>query len=413
MRSRVAVKGLVFTSAGHFINDGDVFFIPLVADIFAGRNLLSPLDLTLMFTVFYASASILSAYVGRVADTTGRAGPMIGLGLTLLSAGLLGFYFSLVYLKGMTLAGSVLISAFLAGFGSAFYHPLSASILQTEFEGKQLGRALGVNGSIGSLGRAIYPTLFFVVGVVLANYGSLAFFGFMGLLAAAAISIGLKEKTEDTFSKSRVDENQSGARKAVTKGIVVLTVLALIRSLATNGVVAWIPIYMSTQRGLGVTGNLGLALTTMYAAAIVAQPIFGWTLDKVDKRFVVAITPAGAGLSILGYIYTTGALSTVMIAAFGLFTFSAFPILLSIAPDYLPYGSTNLGNALVWGIGISGGQVLGPLIVGAIVLRDYANLNLAFNIMALASFAAAIGVLFLPKPSKKGKTGLMADSVFD
>lgn len=401
-------RSLAFTSLGHFINDGEVFFVPLIADIFAKGKGVSPLEVTLFFVVFYASASILSAYVGRLADKTGEQGPMIGLGLALLSIGLLGFYGSLVYLSGFLLTACMIVSSFFTGFGSAFYHPLGASILQSKFQEATRGRALGLNGSIGSIGRAFYPSFFFLVGVVLTNYGSIAFIAFIGLLASAGISFGLRKTGRPANSPISTPHHELRTRDAVTRGIVLLTGIALVRSLATQGIVAWIPIYMSTQRGLGLTTNLGFALTLMFVAPIFGQPLFGWILDRVDKRLVLASVSAGSGVSILGYISTNGYLSTVLLSVFGLFTFSAFPVLLSIAPDY-QLQSSSLGNALVWGVGTSGGSVIGPIITGAIVLNDYANLGSAFEVMAVAAMIAAFGTVFLPK-TRKGEKVVLSDS---
>jgi predicted MFS family arabinose efflux permease len=72
--SNLRLRGLAFTSLAHFFNDGMVFFIPLVADILADLRGASPFELTLMFVVFYGSASILGLYVGRFADKTDLCG---------------------------------------------------------------------------------------------------------------------------------------------------------------------------------------------------------------------------------------------------------------------------------------------------------------------------------------------------
>jgi MFS family permease len=102
----------------------------------------------------------------------------------------------------------------------------------------------------------------------------------------------------------------------------------------------------------------------MFATAIVGQPFFGWLLDRFDRRIILAASSAGSSLSILAYLYTNGLTELLMLALFGLFTFAAFPLFLSLASNYEPKGSSSLGNALVWGIGTSGGSVIGPLITG-------------------------------------------------
>jgi FSR family fosmidomycin resistance protein-like MFS transporter len=403
--SNVQIRCLGFTSLGHFINDGTVFFVPLIADIFANQGGVTPLELTLMFVIFYGSASILSAYVGRLADVTGGAGSLIAVGTTLLSLSMFTYYMTLSYATGTLFLGLMMGSAFIAGFGSAFYHPLGASLLQASFVDTQRGRALGLNGAFGSIGRALYPSMFFFVAIFLSTYGSLAFFGAVGMLASLGILLGLRSERVQQVSGLAPAKESTRARDAMTSGIIILTLISFVRSAATSGITSWIPIFISTQKGLGVTGALGLTLTVMFSTAIVGQPFFGWLLDRYDRRIILAVSSAGSGLTIIAYLFTHGLAELLILAVFGLFTFTAFPLFLSLASNYEPEGSSSLGNALVWGLGTSGGSVIGPLITGALVLTNYQRLGFAFEIMAMGILISAAGTLFLPraktrKPSK-------------
>jgi FSR family fosmidomycin resistance protein-like MFS transporter len=396
-------SSLVFTSVAHFVGDGAVFSVPLIADVFAGQRAVSPLELTMMFVAFNASSAIFSPYVGRLADRSGRPGALIGVGLGLLSLGVLGFYVSAVSAPGIILFTLIILSALVAGFGSSFYHPLMASVLQTTFEEKARGQALGVNGAVGSVGRALYPTLFFGVAVFLTTYGSIALLALVGFAASAVIWVGLGEKRASRRDWARVKPKTT---QAITTGIVALTFVAFVRSLATQGIQSWIPVYMSTQKGLGITAGLGLALTMMYAAAIIGQPIFGLLVDRFDKRLILGISSAGSAVSIFGYLFTAGIVETILLSLFGFFTFSAFPLLLSLASDYVPKGLSSFANALVWGLGTTGGSVLGPAITGAIILNDYANLGFGFEVLGLLALVSALGTALIPKPERSGRVGL-------
>ena len=395
--SKTQIRGLAFTSLAHFINDGIVFFVPLIADIFANQRAVSPLELTVMFVIFYGSASILSAYVGRLADRTGGAGHLIGIGIMLLSLGMFTYFVTLSYATGFLFYALLMLSAFIAGFGSAFYHPLGASVLQDSFSDAQRGRALGINGAFGSIGRALYPSLFFFVAIFFSTSGSLALFGAIGVLASVGILLGLGDQKMRRQSDPTSLRPTTRARDALTSGIIMLTLVSFVRSTATSGITSWIPIFISTQKGLGVSGALGLTLTVMYATAIVGQPFFGWLLDRFDRRIILATSSAGSGLSILAYLYTNGMMELLMLALFGLFTFAAFPLFLALASNYEPKGSSSLANALVWGIGTSGGSVLGPLITGSLVLTNYQHLGFAFEVMAAAIMVSAAGTLLLPR----------------
>lgn len=426
-------RGLVLTSLGHFINDGTVFFVPVIAAIVATRPGMSPALITALFLVFYASTAVLSLFAGRLADRLGRPGSLMGLGLAILSVGLLLFYVALEETGGTVLVGTLLFAALLTGTGAAFYHPLGGTLLQAAFEGRRLGLALGVNGAMGSLGRALYPSLYFVTAAAIGGYGSVVVFAGVGFAAAVAIWLGTRapggsrraasteqaasgEPTRDpepapTLGSTRDPEPAptlepappvaAGTRSVLTRGIIVLTGVAFLRSVATQGIAAWIPTYLATQRGFGVSASLGLAVTIMYAAAVVGQPFFGLLVDRLDARWVLAFSSLGSAVSILAYLAVSGSgrAGEGWLFAFGFFTFSGFPLLLSLVSDYVPRRSTSLANALVWGVGSTAGGALGPVLVGALVGADYGRLDLAFTLAAGAAVVSAVATVLLPRPA--------------
>jgi len=400
------LRCLALTSAAHFINDGTVFLIPLIAAIVALKPGITPLDVTVMLAAFYATSSVLSTYVGVIADRTGRQGALIGAGLALLSIGLLGFYLAVSRLSGTSLLAGIIGSALLTGFGSAFYHPLGATLLGSVFGSEAQGRALGINGAVGSVGRALYPSIYFAVSLFLVDSGSFAFFAVVGLAASAALWAGFRSSGPSKANGPPGQGPKPRFAGVATRSITTLTVVAFVRSFATQGVVAWIPIFISVQKGLGVTSDLGLSLTLMYGAAIIGQPLFGLLADRFDKRLILGLSTLGVSLSIFGYVVTTGGAEGTMLFLFGFFTFSAFPLFLSLVSDYVPRGSSTSGNAVVWGLGVTGGGVIGPLVVGALLLPDYSNLGTVFVFMAGAAVIAAIGSVILPRVARKRRTPL-------
>ena len=423
-------RGLALTSLGHFINDGTVFFVPVMAAIVAHRPDVSPTFITALFLAFYASTAVLSLFVGRLADRLGRPGSLMGIGLAILSAGLLVFYVALMQAGGPVLLGTLLAAAVLTGAGAAFYHPLGGSLLQAAFEGRSLGLALGVNGALGSLGRALYPSLYFVAALVIAGYGSVVVFAVVGLAAALAIWLGTRAPAQPRAhathgaaagtpiaaaapasaaaapayagASAPARSGPAGTRDVLTSGILVLTGVAFLRSVATQGIASWIPTYLSTQRGLGVSSDLGLAVTVMYAAAVIGQPLFGLLVDRLDKRWVLAGASLGSAATILAYLAVSGSgwAGEGWLFAFGFFTFSGFPLLLSLVGDYVPRGGNSLANALVWGVGSTAGGALGPVLVGAIVGSDYSRLGFAFTLAAGAAVVSALATMLLRRPTR-------------
>jgi len=383
---------------GHFINDGVDFIIPLIGAIFSSLKEVTPFEVTIMFLMYYGSGAVFSSCVGRLADKTRSPGSLIGVGTMLMSVSLLGYFVTLSYTTGIAFLFSMMFFSFLAGFGSGFFHPLVASVLRFSFDRNRRGRVLGINGAVGGIGRTLYPSLFFFLAIFFTTYGSLAFLGFAGAAASIVILVGLRSQSTQIMSTQSL-HSTGKIRDALTTGIVGLTLVTLVSSIAAGGIASWIPIYISKEKGFGLSGGLGLALTAMAAGSIVGQPLFGWLQERFDARLILGISFAGTGLSILGYLIINGIFAlVVMFALFGFFTYAVFPLLFSLSSVYVGEESSSLGNAIVWGLGLSGGNVIGPLIIGTFLIAGYGKLGLAFEFMAATVLISAVGTVFLPKP---------------
>jgi histidinol dehydrogenase len=107
------------TSLAHFLNDGVVFFIPVIGALLAQGHHVSTVLITAMLTIFYITSAGFGIVVGLVADALGRRGSMIALGIATLGVSLLGFYAALS-LTGVPSDVLVLVAAAVAGVGRAF-----------------------------------------------------------------------------------------------------------------------------------------------------------------------------------------------------------------------------------------------------------------------------------------------------
>ncbi|EQD62811.1 Major facilitator superfamily MFS-1, partial [mine drainage metagenome] len=196
---------LATTSLAHFVNDGTVFFIPVMADLLASHGSLSAALITAMLTIFYLTSSGAGILVGRLADKGGGRGAKIAIGILSLGVGMFLFAIAIAGTHGATRGFLAVGAALVAGVGSSFYHPLGASLVSDAFDPRNRARALGANGAMGSLGRALYPTLFFVVtGLVASQASAVVVFGVVAVGAAALLW------------KVRVDPRQPKAPAQVT-----------------------------------------------------------------------------------------------------------------------------------------------------------------------------------------------------
>ena len=393
------VRALAITSLGHFMNDGSTFFVPVIADLFASLYGMGLLEESTLLVSFYLSSTVFSVYVGRWADRTGRLGELMATGIACLGLGLVGFYFVVVYTSGADLLALALACNLVMGFGSSFYHPLGASILQAAFGRHMEGRALGVNGAMGSTGRTLYPVLFSALVVsAFSAPESLAVLGAVGVGGALLIWAGLAK----VGAGSKKGEGaRVPVRSSLTKPMIALLGVSFLRSASLFGIVQYAPTFLTGQRGLGLGSLLGVSLAAFYASAIVGQPVFGFLADRLDHRLVLAISTFGAAASIVGYVNTGGIASVALLSLFGFFALTGFPLLMSLAADYSAQNASTFGNSLVWGLGSSGGNALAPLLVYAFALNDYSRLGFSFEAMAVLAAISGACALFIPKPAAK------------
>lgn len=91
---------LATTSLAHFVNDGTVFFIPVMADLLASHGSLSAALITAMLTIFYLTSSGAGILVGRLADKGGGRGAKIAIGILSLGLGMLLFALAIAWTHG-------------------------------------------------------------------------------------------------------------------------------------------------------------------------------------------------------------------------------------------------------------------------------------------------------------------------
>ncbi|WP_338601805.1 MFS transporter [Sulfolobus tengchongensis] len=391
MKSRI----LTLTSISHFINDGNSWFFPITFTFLITYLGLTKLIIGILSGVFFFGVSALtSPLVSRVADKTNNYSGIMGIGILLWGISLILFGFSLQ----LRLLPLIFLAVGLAGFASTFYHPLGAAMLSITYKGSA-GFALGINGSMGSLGRAIYPTL--TLGLFALLHRNMVIDSIiLGIVSIVAAIPSLIFKITISKEDPKPIQQQSASRSTLSV-IIILTITAFLRSVFGQGISQFLPTLLVENYGYSYNVNLGEIISIALAAAIVGQPLLGLLSDRIGRRLIYGISTLGAGLAMLSFLIIP---NVSLLALFGFFNFSAFPLMLSIVGDFVPRNSSGFANSLVWGLGVTGGGAVGPIIVGAI--SQVTNLVFASEIVTIMAFIAAGLVLLIPKPPKRSKVPL-------
>ncbi len=360
-------RSLIATSLAHFINDGLLAMVPLMYPVFALYGV-SLLTVSILVSLQNIISILVSPLVGAKSDQSGNYAGLLTLGLALLAAGTIGYAVSVQFTTGLGLSLLLIPFTLLIGAGSSFYHPLGATVLRAKWRIESLGNAMGINGSAGSVGRVILP----VMTTVTLGFLALPFVGIIGALClAGAFAVLLLMKGMRFRDGQRAPSDNKRRtflpeRELATR-LFPLTAVSFSRGLFT-GVIPLVPLYLQQVDGFS-SFDAGFLFSVSLGVGIVSQLIFGYLQTRFGARKGLAVSNIG-GVSIL-FLFTLTSDPTAVVASlviFGLFSYSAFPLLLGAVQDLTDLDEMTSGSAIVWGIGNSSGSAAAPLLVGTLAL---------------------------------------------
>ncbi len=391
---------LALTSVAHFMNDGLSAIFPLMFPLLA-TLITSNLLIAVIATVFYIFSSFASPYATSRAEKSGNMGRGMGTGILILAAGTIGMGIVVAPLRVLPYVsyGLILIFAAVAGFGSSFFHPIGASLIQSTFGEEVQGFALGTNGIAGSSGRALFSTISAAVflylelshNTYLAIVYGMVVLGFAGIVVALLVLAyftrgkGTPARGKYTGPRSRI-----GILPVVRK-TWLLVLITVVRNISGTGVFIFLPTFLISEKFSSYSLGLGFTMTIVLAGSIAGQPLFGKMSDIIGRRASLFITTIGSGLFMILFLASTSLYpySVVFLVLFGTFAYSGFPILLPIAYSQLTPETRATGNSVIWAA-IGSGSAAGPIITQLLAQRGLAgSLYGSFLLLSVITVAVA------------------------
>ena len=406
-------RALTLTSLTHFVNDG-VAMVPLsIFPLLLALFRLAAPELGVVAAMWNITSVVGSPAVGHLSDRFRRNGALLVSGLVLMAVGVIGTGWSVAAggvrsLLPLDVYSALVLFAAIGGLGSAVSHPVGGTVLTQAYPASKTGKALGMNGALGSLGRALYPTIVVILITTLSlPYGVIAL-GILGLIPAALIGLfpfegtlqgnpGTSDSVELVDREGKLVKTTPLDRTAVMN-ILVLTTIGAIRGAFGQGVIAFLSVFVVQIQRYSFVFGVGVILMIAIILGVPGQLIFGHFSD-MHRTASLAVNTAGQSLSIILYLYTLSnpVVAVACLALFGFFTYSSYPVFLSAVSDSVPSKFLSLSNAIVWGVGLLGGQSIGPLIVGLAVGTNLSLLPTTFLMLAIVSGLSTMLVVFLPR----------------
>lgn len=398
------VRTLALTSVAHFINDGQSAIFPLLFPLLA-YFVTSSMFIAIIATVFYILSSFASPFATGWAERSGNMGRGMGVGLLILAFGTIGLGIAIAPSISSPEASYLLVLVFasVAGLGSSFFHPIGASLIQLSFEEHVQGFALGINGTSGSLGRALFSTISAAVFSYLTlahdTYFALMYgmiiLGFSGLVVALLVLAYFTHGRGVTAKRRQSAREQIARLGPVVRRTWLLILITVVRNVQATGIFIFLSAFLLSEKFLTYGVGLGLVFTVMLAGPIGGQPLFGRMSDYLGRKASLLVTTIGSGAFMILFLVSSSLYpySLVFLVLFGAFAFSGFPILLPIAYSQLPPESRAAGNSVIWAA-IGSGSAAGPVVTQLLAARDLAG-SLYGSFMVLSVVTVLISFLSL------------------
>jgi MFS transporter, FSR family, fosmidomycin resistance protein len=284
---------------------------------------------------------------------------------------------------------TVVAAVLLSGLGSAMFHPEALARVRA-VSGSQAVSGTSFFFSGGNVGFALGPILATVLIERLGKVG--------GLLMLIPTAIGLfmlwnqwKAIAQDGVKKAKA----TGKAAQIAYGLVAfLIVLITIRATVMGGLQTFIPLYFHE---LNYSKEAAAFLVTLAAISGAVGTLTGGILaDRYGRKITIGLSALVALGLLYGFLHSSGILQMVFIAAAGIFTSMAWPIIVVMIQEAMP---NNVGLAS----GLSLGTAYGATGLGVAALGNFADGFGLFATMTLITLLPAVTVLmtfFVPEKTR-------------
>lgn len=356
---------------------------------FAGVGQATSLVTVLMVAYFLPSYAL-----GVLADRWNRR-KLLGWGLAINGLGFVALAFSPNY-------ACAVASVILAGIGGSFYHPAATAMVARLYP-VNTGRALGMIGigaSVGFFSGPLYAG--WRAGALEAAQGVAAWrvpvleLGIAGMVAAAVFAW----LAEDEKAAPAAETPHARSAKLFPSRVLWLWFLAAafafsLRDFAGSSMCSLSSLFLQKAHGYD-TRLAGLALSGLFLAGVVSNPLFGHLSDRGRKRWISAILVVAA-LIVAGFPHLPGGWAIPAFIAYGFFFNANYPIveaeLMQSVPDAV--------RGRVFGLFMTVGGFIGNLshwVVGDAVRRmgdaasAPASYTALYTLLAGLMLAALLGL---------------------
>lgn len=347
-----------------------------------------------LVTIRAAANLLVNIPAGMLVDIIGKKGLLMA--LALLATGVPYFLVGVSH----SFFWVALFMAFV-GVGNYLWHPAAISTLSEKYPDKR-GYAIAIHAIGPNIGESLAPLL---VGVLLLSlsWRSVLFVNLIPGIVIAFILwkflFGKLTSRTETQKALSVREYLAGMKKmAQNPSILLLVLVAGMRSMTQQGLHTFLPIYLTHDLGLS-SALAGLYLSITQTAGMIGTPIAGSISDRRGRKRVLTagLLSTSIALFVLAYFQLNWLFITGL-AILGFFLYAVRPVIWAWVLDLSP---KELGGSTV--SFFSGSQSLlsslSPVICGFIA--DRWGILTAFYFLASTVLLANLVVLAVREEARE------------
>ncbi len=379
----IKIHTLVVLSFTHFVNDFYSLLLPIFIPVLVLQLGIDYFEAGILVASVAIIGAILQSPVGYWADRYRKRVTFIAMGFIFYALGAIILGLS----NGFSL---LLLSSFFIGLATTTYHPQSTNLITKEFTRK--GRALGIYGAGGQLGRFISPILIaWLISTLKWRLAAIVLI----LPALAALILCWSALREP---RQRGDKGLAGV---ITLPIFLLILILGLRGAVFQGLISFLPSFLMEK---GSSINIaGLLTGIMLGIGLIAQPLGGIMGDRVSKGKIIFLSLVGLTIFFFFFHFTVASVveeSTLnyevliaLLVGIGFCIFVTFPVGLALSAE-LTRGE-RVGTSV--GLVLGGGMVLSALTLpGVGYLIDNYGFQSGFTLLGiLAAVATLISGLYI------------------
>jgi len=383
-RSRFLDSGFILVSVSHALNHAYESLLPILYPLLLSEFGLS-YSLIGVISMGYrlsgGSLQLLMGFLGRFF----RRKYLLGFGLIWTSISNSLMIFSQNF-------NQILLSRSFAGIGSSPQHPTGSSYIADAFPKNQLGKALGINLAVASLGRFLTPFIGSLLLVTLGWRQTALVFTIPGLIVGGLFLFIAEKKRLEQWSGLSSFKIMSKGVTTVLKDKVVLIVMIVEMIMAFRvGASDFIPSFL-IKTGLTPI-EAGLLFTAFLGAGLPSPYVWGYLSDRFERRKVVMLAMGLAALLWYLLTYSENYLSLLMIlVTLGFACQGVGGVIQAFVAEVTPPENRDIIYGIYYTLAFTLGS-FSPVIIG--YFADSIGFQASFTYVGIISLSAVIAAYFM------------------